>query len=181
MFSTTSGPKSLAAPPANVSGPLTPKSHESHGNIIRPIQGSLRSRFFPGDDVIVKSRAVATPVAARTFKPWFEDDKENLVGEKGMSFMAMGAGKTPFTPMNAGKEVEKKCWQCYDKATFVLEPCAHTYYPSPGLPLSVDCVRNVCLDALTLSEHVTASFVDRYFLSPALCFPSVHADLLDCE
>jgi hypothetical protein len=129
MFSTTSGSKSLAVTSATTAGgvaagaggPLTPKSHESHGNIIRPMP--LRSRFFHAEDVIVKP---PRSMAAGTFKPWFEDDKENVVVDKSLAF---GVGKMMFTPVGE-KEVEKRCLQCYDKAAFVLEPCSHAYSPA---------------------------------------------------
>ena len=45
LFSTSNGPKSLV--PA-LGGPLTPKSHETQGNILRPVP--LRSRFFHAEN-----------------------------------------------------------------------------------------------------------------------------------
>ena len=77
-------------------GILTPKSHESHGNILRP--APLRSRFFSAE----------TPRM-----PWYNEDKENFV-------------QRPLGNFGYG-EKEKKCLRCYDKATFILEPCSHTY------------------------------------------------------
>ena len=81
----------------------------------------LRSRFFHAEDVIVKPRNVQVPATpVKSFKPWFDDDKENAV-ERSLAFGGMGK---MFTPL-ADKEVEKRCLQCYDKAAFALEPCAH--------------------------------------------------------
>jgi hypothetical protein len=119
MFSTASGSKSLAVTSTAAGGPLTPKSHESHGNIIRPMP--LRSRFFHAEDVIVKP---PRPMPVGSFKPWFEDDKENVVDKS----FAFGGGKMMFTPVGE-KEFEKRCLQCYDKAAFALEPCSHTCLP----------------------------------------------------
>ena len=60
------------------------------------------------------------PMPVGSFKPWFEDDKENVVDKS----LAFGVGKMMFTPVEE-KELEKRCLQCYDKAAFALEPCAH--------------------------------------------------------
>lgn len=105
VFSTTTGSKSLG-------GPLTPKSHESQGNIIRPVP--LRSRFFPSEDATKQTRF-------SMFKPWFSDNKENLT--------------IPFVDkeknISDGKAIGERCLRCYDKAGFVLEPCTHTYPSQP--------------------------------------------------
>ena len=81
----------------------------------------------------MKPRVVPATPAIKTFKPWFDDDKENAV-EKSLTF---GMGKMMFTPV-AEKEADKRCLQCYDKAAFALEPCFHTYLLSPLLS-STDC------------------------------------------
>jgi hypothetical protein len=107
LFSTASGSKSLVPP----LGPLTPKSHESHGNIIRPVP--VRSRFFHAEDVVRSARP--------TFKPWFDDDKENHV------FSDKEKDGGTFGKMFGAKNDDKRCLRCYDKAAFVFEPCSHTY------------------------------------------------------
>lgn len=119
LLSTASGSKSLAGP--LLGGPLTQKSHESHGNIIRPLP--LRSRFFPAEDIVRAPR--------QTFKPWFEEDKENYVfgdkeKESGRTFGKMFG---VFDKDSDGKlfDLEKRCLRCHDPPAFVLEPCSHTY------------------------------------------------------
>jgi hypothetical protein len=151
---------------------LTPKSHESHGNIIRPMP--LRSRFFHAEDVIVKP---PRPMPVGSFKPWFEDDKENVVDKS----LAFGGGKMMFTPVGE-KEFEKRCLQCYDKAAFALEPCSHTYLPPPRPHqrrprlLTIVFVRNVCLVASTLSVPAIVSSADKYNPRSAN-----GVDTVDCE
>ena len=131
LFSTASGNKSLAF------GPLTPKSHESQSNILRP--QPLRSRFFRAADAV-------TPA----FKPW-DDDKENYTpkgfdgkkidgkgydgrgfGGKGYEGFEIGSGRTFGAKVfDVFNDNEKRCPRCYDKATFLLEPCGHSYLPTP--------------------------------------------------
>lgn len=125
VFSAGKGPKNLACPVSG--GPLTPKSHDSYGNINRPVP--LRSRFFHAEDII-------RPEKYSTFKPWLVDDKENYV----FSDKEKNPGKTfgkvfgVFEKNSDGKtDVEKRCLRCYDKATFVLEPCRHTYVHSSSI------------------------------------------------
>jgi hypothetical protein len=97
--------------PLSTTGPLTPKSHEQQANVIRPIPH--RSRFFHAE----------TPRPAAAFKPWFDDDKENYI------------------PKTMDTKTVSGCLRCFDKATFVLEPCSHLYtFPNPipsSLPLKM--------------------------------------------
>jgi hypothetical protein len=104
----------------SLGGPLTPKSHESQSNIARPT--ALRSRFFHAEDTVRPHQT--------SFKPWFEDDKENftLYSDKEKDTRSFGkmfglGEKVPSNPFQS----EKRCLQCFDKAAFVLEPCSHTY------------------------------------------------------
>ena len=120
LFSTASSSKSLAPV---LGGPLTPKSHDTQGNIIRPVP--LRSRFFHAENSVKP-----------TFKPWFDDDKENYV-EKNTK---RSDGRT-FGKMFGIEKDEKRCLRCYDKAAFILEPCIHTYLLHPFS--NVVSVRNV--------------------------------------
>jgi len=91
-------PKPGALAPSG--GPLTPKSHESHANILRPAF-PLRSRFFPADNKLANDPFVAKPFA---MKNWIEDDKENFF---------------------AREKLESRCLRCFDKSAFILAPCAH--------------------------------------------------------
>ena len=104
---------------------MTPKSHDTQGNILRPVP--LRSRFFHAENS-VKS----------TFKPWFDDDKENYIEQTGRFEKS---DERTFGKMLGIEKDEKRCLRCYDKAAFILEPCTHTY------PLfqcfNVVCARNV--------------------------------------
>lgn len=84
-----------------IPGVLTPKSHESHGNILRPVP--LRSRFFPQTSV----KSWFEDEKPKPLKPWFEDDKENFQEKNTMD----------------------KCMRCNDKVAFTLEPCSHMYSP----------------------------------------------------
>jgi hypothetical protein len=122
LFSTANGPKSLV--PA-LGGPLTPKSHDTQGNILRPVP--LRSRFFHAENSIKP-----------TFKPWFDDDKENYIEQTGRP--EKSDGRT-FGKMFGIENDEKRCLRCYGKAAFILEPCIHTY--SLFRPFNVVCARNV--------------------------------------
>ena len=115
LFSTASGSKSLAG-----GGPLTPKSHESQANIIRPVP--LRSRFFHGEDAV---RPRPPP-----FKPWFDDNKENYVpAYTDKPFEKDGRTFGKMFGIDSQGERDKRCLRCYDKASFVLEPCRHMYFP----------------------------------------------------
>jgi hypothetical protein len=87
--------------PLSTTGPLTPKSHEQQANVIRPIPH--RSRFFHAE----------TPRPTAVFKPWFDDDKENYI------------------PKTMDTKTVSGCLRCFDKATFVLEPCSHLYTSFP--------------------------------------------------
>jgi len=102
-------------------GPLAPKSHESHRNITRPMPHWSRS--FHAEDVIVRP---PRPMPVESFKPLFDNDKENVVDES----WAFGLGKMMFTPVGE-KEFGKRCLQYYDKAAFALDPCSHMYSPHP--------------------------------------------------
>jgi hypothetical protein len=122
LFSTTSGPKSLVSA---LGGPLTPKCHDTQGNILRPVP--LRSRFFHAENSVKPS-----------FKPWFDDDKENYIDQTGM--FEKSDGRT-FGKMFGIEKDEKICLRCYDKSAFILEPCNHTY--SLFQCFNVVCARSV--------------------------------------
>ena len=77
-------------------GPLTPKSHEQQTNVMRNIPPH-RSRFFHAE----------TPRLTIGMKPWFEEDKEN------------------YAVKGADAKVIRGCLRCFDKASFVLDPCSH--------------------------------------------------------
>lgn len=119
LFSTASGFKSLAGPTPG--GPLTPKSHETQGNIVRPTP--VRSRFFHAEDIIHPNRAQPS------FKPWLDDDKENYQKPSARAFEKT-LGVFDKTQEVKSLEVEKRCLRCYDKAAFVLEPCTHWFASS---------------------------------------------------
>ncbi len=120
LFSTASGSKSLI--PA-LGGPLTPKSHDTQGNVIRPVP--LRSRFFHAESSVKP-----------TFKPWIDDDKENYIEKNS----ARSDGRT-FGKIFGIEKDEKRCLRCYDKAAFILEPCTHMYLLLPRY--NVVSVQNV--------------------------------------
>jgi hypothetical protein len=105
-------PGGLVPMAAPVSGPLTPKSHESHANIIRPLP--LRSRFFPAENKLGMPDPFAPKALA--LQPWIEDDKENFF---------------------AKEKLESRCLHCFDKSAFILAPCTHTYSPLSSHELSL--------------------------------------------
>lgn len=76
---------------------ITPKHPESQANIQRPLP--LRSRFFHAE--------------RPSMKPWIDENKENDIS---YSLKEKDHGKTD----------EKKCFRCYEKAGFILEPCNHS-------------------------------------------------------
>jgi len=116
------GSKSLV--PA-LGGPLTPKSHDTQGNILRPVP--LRSRFFHAENSVKSA-----------FKPWFDDDKENYIEQTGRFEKS---DERTFGKMLGIEKDEKRCLRCYDEAAFILEPCIHTY--SLFQCFNVVCARSV--------------------------------------
>lgn len=92
-------------------GVLTPKSHESQGNIIRPVP--LRSKFFPQSTIKpwYEEDITTATTTPKPFKPWFDDDDKENYQEK--------------------NTVDGKCLRCFDKSAFTLEPCTHAYIHPP--------------------------------------------------